>query len=327
MSRYTTTEALLAALPAEPPLAYAIGALPRAPRDAVVWIKPITLDQAIRVHVMEVERHRKQPAKTTSFADRQRLVLQRCLFRNPEQWRLNGIEQPSCDTDTLVPLFDGIAAMTVLGDPTMDGTCAQGFLTALLEASGWPEKAIAVGQEEEGEEPQDFDAWIAESAGDGGQWLPDLWPDGEVYVRPFDESQRDFAQMHGYCNDLGLSVEVPWRSTPYLVSSCILSGPGGSPLLTQQQARALPLGLAQACAWSAGQLVPRGGWGIKARFRASDTVDSAGGDAGLPPVVVGGEGGRVAQFPDGSVALAGQDVAGELHGDAAEGQRDSGEGV
>lgn len=329
MPRYTTAEEALAALPKALPWAYAIGALPKAPDDSVVWIKPLTLDQAIRVHVMEAERFRKKPAQIPSLEQRQRLILQRCLFRNPEQWRLNGSGKPTCDPDKLVPLFAAADATARLGDPTMEGNCAWGFVNAILTASLWPEPSVLaeLNTAEEAEEAgDDYDGWAAGGA-DNGQWVPDLWPGGEVYIKPFDEATRDLSSMFARCNDLGLSADVPWRSDPCLVAASVLSGPNGTPLFTQEQVRALPLGLAHALAWVANRLIPSGGWGIAARFPTTDALAAPDGGTGLPAVVVGGEGGHVAEFPDGDLPVASDGVDGELQPDADADQQGAAEGV
>ena len=316
--RITTAQELLDCVPQELPWGYAVGALPRAPDDTVVWLKPLRLGEAIALHMIALERIK--PASgipLPTVAARQRMVLAATLYRNTAQWRC-AKGQPTGDPDNFVPLFSGEEAMATLGDPTMANSAANGFLTALMEVSGWPAQPVA---EETAAKADSYEAWAQATGGsDGGRWVAGLLPDVELYLRPFDEATRDLAQTMENCGDKAFTANVPFRSTPYLVADVLRSGPNGTPLLTPEQVRGLWMGLAQALANQGTRLLPLGGWGIQARFLSNDALDSAPGDAGLPEVVARGEDGDATVPPDGSAPVAGDGVDGELQPVPGEGK-------
>jgi len=315
--RLTTAQDLLDCLPPELPWGYAVGALPGAPADSVVWLKPARLGHALFVHMAALER--ANPDRLPSLAQRQRMLLADSLYRNPAQWRC-GEGDPTGDPEAFVRLFGSEDAVARLGDPTMDGTPAGGFLVALMEVSGWPNVPLT---QPEAAPADSFEAWDTAVSADLGRWVPGLLPDpeAELYIRPFDEGTRDLAQSMANCADKGFAASVPFRSTPYLVADVVRSGPGGDPLLTPDIARNLWLGLAQAIANLAWSMVPLGGWGIVPRFRGADPVAAPAGVAGPAALVAGGEGGDAAVPPDGRAPVAGDGLDGELHPVPGQGQR------
>jgi len=208
----------------------------------------------------------------------------------------------------LVSLFECADQVSALGDPTMPDTAANGLLDALTMASGWPQHVVDPGSDKPA---ADYETWHTGLTGDGGRWVAGLFddPTHEVYLQPMDEPTRDLAQQRAGAADVCDTEQlIPMRGTPYIIEALLRSGPGGDQVLTQEQARSLPYGLAQAIALQTYRMVPTGGSSIRAaRFREQPALGDATGGGGLPPVVPAGEG-DATEHSAGSDAADGDDV-------------------
>ena len=337
MARLTTAEEILAAVPSPPPLHMAIGALPGAAPDSVVWLDSLTLSRVLFLHVQALQRDPKSP-----LADRQRQVLHAGLKRNVKQWRLyQGLtcghcaaeavaECPTCgtvlcaehgaawycpdcaakvaagetltprperavkptvDRADLVPLFECAEQAAALGDPSLADSAAGALLEALTVASGWPTHPVGEGEDKA---ETDYETWSAGLTPDCGRWVGGLFEDPahEVYLLPMDEATRDLGQSMAAAADVCETGEVvPMRGTPYIIAQLLRTGPNGEVVMTQEQARKLPFGLAQAIVLHCYRIIPQGGAAVRAiRFRDEPAVVDEPGGAGLPAVVPVGEG-------------------------------------
>src|SRR3990167_6008830 len=250
----------------EPPLGWATGMLPLpASEHAILWFKPVSLDQAIRIHLIALELDPNTP-----HADRQRALLSRCVLVSPEHFTLDVTADPPetepPEPGALEPLFTSGDDALVLGDPTMIGSVAYNLLEAVAQVSGWPQQMPNVRPVRD----DTFAAFRAHLSGDGGRWFKGLLPDpeDEVYIRPYDEAERDLAQERaaGVGKDWYGLRRVDYLATATLCAHCLRDGPRGEMLIDPAWARQLPFGFAQAVAAIADALVPVGG-AAEVRFR------------------------------------------------------------
>lgn len=276
--RVTSPDVMAEILAAPLPRGWVRGLLPAdlAPRQAVVWLAPLTLGDACR------EADLQRLALKAGYTDEagNAALLGAAVLVDPEAWCPEGDPPPP---GALERFFDG---------PCQLGAADAGLpiLMALLDATGFVDV-----------EPQEAPQTLAEArerARGRGCWVAGLLPqrpEAEVWVAPYTEGDRATAADQATV-DLGpegapIRVQSAATFRKWLVMASVRTGPGGPPLLTSSLAALLPYGAACAIELVATRLTLGGASGSprRVRFHSVATDDAEPRPGGCDSVVVGGE--------------------------------------
>jgi hypothetical protein len=301
MRRVTSFDQLTALLDLPVDRGYAVGALPDDvfPADTVVWVEPITLEEARVLHAKQARRR----GRDYTEGDGHRAVIAKCLRLDPEHWRLkpeldelpDGDERDRLlaeqrepqdpDTDRLTPIWNGPDELLDYGDPMTDGSIACGLVSLVQSANGLvitAPPAPAVGGLEA----------CLERAKHRGRWVQGLFrqdPEAALWVQPYDEATRAKAQEWAKV-ELGRDhVTVEIGAMKPLVAEVVRERPGGPPLMGLDLAGRLPYGAARALAYVATMLVfdaEIGGGRGAVQFRSHEAAGAAAtAGSGRPDLV------------------------------------------